>query len=123
MDRRRFLLTSLAGVLAAPLAAEAQGPPRVPRIGYLTASLVTPFHAGFREGLRQAGYIEGQNILVEYRVYEGLADRAAELAADLIRSNVDLIVVASRQQGRPGYYSVRSCSLCARSRSSRRRPR
>src|SRR5688572_18148965 len=97
--KRRAFVAGMATVVAVPRAATAQQA-RVPRIGYLTASLVTPFHTGFKDGLRKAGYVEGQTLNVEYRVYEGLPDRAAEQALELARSNVDLIVAVGPAGGR-----------------------
>jgi hypothetical protein len=68
MDRRRFLLTSLSGALVAPLAAEAQPPESLPRIGYLSpASRGMAVDVAFREKLRELGYIEERNIAVEER--------------------------------------------------------
>jgi putative ABC transport system substrate-binding protein len=70
MDRRRFLLTSLAGAVTVPLTAGAEQARKLPRIGLLDARQPTspdPILEGFREGLREAGYTEGQNILVEPR--------------------------------------------------------
>jgi len=71
MDRRRFLLTSLAGVLAAPLGAEAQQPPtKMRRIGMLmpvSAAAAALNIEAFRQGLRELGYIEGQNVAIETR--------------------------------------------------------
>jgi putative ABC transport system substrate-binding protein len=78
MDRRRFLLTSLAGVLAAPLGAGAQQARKVPRIGWLNASWrgSAEAQAGLEalwQGLREHGYIEGRNLLIEYRWAEGIS--------------------------------------------------
>ena len=71
MDRRRFLLSSLAGVLAAPLAAEAQRVGKVYRIGYLAVTApvpaTLPIWEAFQEGLRERGYVEGQNLVIERR--------------------------------------------------------
>ena len=77
--------------------AEAQQPKKVPRIGYLSS--VDPASesaraGGIRLALRELGYIEGQNIAIEYGYSEGKADRAPELAAELVRLKVDIIVVA-----------------------------
>src|SRR5262245_42286902 len=98
MDRRRFLLTSLAGALAAPLAAGGQTPPTtVPKVGYLSPGPLSDpvrlrrFEA-FRQVLRGRGYVEGQNIVIESRWAEGNYDRYPDLAADLIRSKVNVIV-------------------------------
>jgi putative tryptophan/tyrosine transport system substrate-binding protein len=95
VDRRRFLLTSVAGALAVPLAAEAQSA-RVYRIGILGESGSDPSEArvwqAFRLGLHELGWIEGQNIRIESRWAEGDFTRLPELAADLVRLKVDLIV-------------------------------
>jgi putative tryptophan/tyrosine transport system substrate-binding protein len=100
MDRRRFLLTSLAGALAAPLTAEAQQAGRRWRIGYL--SLVSgnlerykPWLAAFRDGLRELGYIEGENVIIEQRYAAGQVERLPALAAELVRLKVDILVAAS----------------------------
>jgi putative tryptophan/tyrosine transport system substrate-binding protein len=90
MDRRRFLLTSLAGALAAPLAAEAQPAVKIPRIGWLTNSVVhTPNVEAFRDGMRTLGYPE---VRLEVRAAAGRVDRLSALAAELISLNVDVIV-------------------------------
>jgi ABC-type uncharacterized transport system substrate-binding protein len=90
MDRRRFLLTSLAGALAAPLAGEAQPAGKIPRIGWLTSSVVhTPNVEAFRDGMRTLGYPE---VRLEVRAAAGRVDRLPALAAELISLNVDVIV-------------------------------
>ena len=84
------------GLLAAPIAAEAQQPAKVPRIGLLTpGSPGDPFIEAFRQGLRALGYVEGQNIALEYRWAESKYDRLPGLASDLVRLNVDLIFARS----------------------------
>jgi putative ABC transport system substrate-binding protein len=101
MDRRRFLLTSLAGVLAAPLAAEAQRATKVYRVGFLGAASAAQYTRqidGMRQGLRELGYIEGQNLSIEYRWAEGKYERLHDLAMELVRRNVDVIVT----HGTPG---------------------
>jgi putative ABC transport system substrate-binding protein len=97
MDRRRFLLTSLAGAIAAPLAAEAQQGGQVARIGVLavSAAAFSPRIEAFRKGLREHGYVEGKNIVFEYRDAEGKLDRLPDLAAELVALNVAVIVTAS----------------------------
>jgi putative ABC transport system substrate-binding protein len=98
MDRRRFLLTSLAGVLATPLAAEAQQPSKMARVGYLefgSAAPGTPHLEAFRRGLRELGWVESQNIAIEVRYAEGKQDRLAEFAADLVRLKVDVIFASA----------------------------
>ncbi len=78
---------------ASPLGADAQPPTKVPRVGLLrTGSPPDPFVESFRQALRDLGYLEGQNIVIEYRWAEGRVDRFPELAADLVRLNVDVIV-------------------------------
>jgi putative tryptophan/tyrosine transport system substrate-binding protein len=96
MDRRRFLLTSLAGVLAAPLAVEAQQVAKVPRIGVVApAGLHDPDVAGFQQGLRELGYVKGQNLLVEYRAAEGKPERFPDLFGEILHLKVDVIVTGS----------------------------
>jgi putative tryptophan/tyrosine transport system substrate-binding protein len=95
MDRRRFLSTVSLGLLAAPLVAEAQPAGRVPRIGYLSSR--SPSDSGhivaaFRQGLADAGFVEGQNVAIEYRFAEGHSDRLPTLASELIRRPVNLVV-------------------------------
>jgi len=77
--------------------AEAQQPKRVPRIGYLSAqdsASESSRFEGIRLALRERGYIEGQNIATEYRDTEGKIDRFSELAAELVRLKVDIILVS-----------------------------
>jgi ABC-type nitrate/sulfonate/bicarbonate transport system substrate-binding protein len=92
MDRRRFLLTSLAGALAAPLAAVAQTPGKVAKIGYLTGSSLGPLDA-FKRALSEHGYIEGRNLAIESRSAEGRVERLSALATELARLNVDVFLV------------------------------
>jgi putative ABC transport system substrate-binding protein len=83
-------------LLVAPLAAEAQ-PVGVPRIGYLLpvpSSATTHLQEAFRHGLHELGYAEGQNIVIEFRHADGRLERLPELAAELVRLNVDVIVAA-----------------------------
>ena len=83
--------------LAAVYPAQAQQPKKVPRIGYLSSSdpaTESTRSEAIRLALRELGYIEGQNIAIEYRYTEGKRDRFPELAAELVRLKVDIIVVA-----------------------------
>jgi putative tryptophan/tyrosine transport system substrate-binding protein len=93
MDRRAFV-TRLGAVLAAPLAAEAQQAGKVYRVGFLWDSPAVWPHAiqAFRRGLRDLGWIEGKNIVLEFRWAEGQFDRLPRMVDDLIRLKVDLIV-------------------------------
>lgn len=90
--RRQFLIA--AGVLfAAPLTADAQQSGKVYRIGWLQPARLAPRWAdGFREGLRDLGYVEGKNLIIEYRWADGRFDRLPDLAGELVRLNVDVIV-------------------------------
>jgi len=88
------LVTFILSILMASLAAKAQQRHTVPRIGILTpaSEASTPLWEAFRQGLRALGYVEGQNILLEYRFAAGKPERFAALAAELVRLQVDLLV-------------------------------
>src|SRR5215475_3939277 len=95
MRLSRLLVVLTAFALC--VSAEAQQPTKAFRIGYLSGTdqaTDSPRAEGIRRALRELGYIEGQNIIIEYRHAEGKAGRNAELVAELVRFNVDLIVVA-----------------------------
>ncbi len=97
MDRRAFIGTMTGGLLAAPLAAEAQPAGKVTRIGFLSPSspsnVRNPLRLdALRQGLREQGYVEGQNIAIESRWAEGKYDRLPGLAVELVRLKVDVIV-------------------------------
>jgi len=94
MNRRSFLTALSGSLLAAPLAAEAQQAAKVPRIGYLSTNLAATPHLpeAFRQGLRDLGYVEGRNLVIEYRDAEGKVDRLPALAAELVALKVDVIV-------------------------------
>jgi putative tryptophan/tyrosine transport system substrate-binding protein len=92
---RRELLAALGGAAAWPLAARAQQAERVRRIGWLwigRSAGISPELAGFRQGLKDFGYIEGQNVIVEYRFAEGRRDRIADLVAELVQMRPDVLV-------------------------------
>ena len=83
---------------------EAQQPKKIPRIGYLSASSaaeVSPRTEAFRQGLRELGYVEGKSLVIEFRYAEGKFDNLADLAAELVRLNVDVIVTAGPSVTRP----------------------
>jgi putative tryptophan/tyrosine transport system substrate-binding protein len=94
MNRRAFLSAVSGSLLAAPLAAEAQSRAgKVPRVGILNSDTAQDARVGeFRDGLRELGYVEGQNLLIIYRWADGHQDRLPALADDLLASNVDVIV-------------------------------
>jgi putative ABC transport system substrate-binding protein len=95
MERRRFIEVIAGGLLASPLAAEAQQTTKVPRIGYLSPNLAALPHLpeAFRQGLRDLGYVEGRNLVIEYRDAEGKVERNPTLAAELVALKVDVIFV------------------------------
>jgi putative ABC transport system substrate-binding protein len=95
--RRAFLGTLAGGLLSAPLAAQAQQAGKIPRIGVLYSGLSgtsVPVLEGFRQGLRELGYVEAKNIAIEYRFNEGNLARLPSLAAELVRLKVDVIVAS-----------------------------
>ena len=93
----RFFLTLLF-VLALSIPVAAQQVPKVPRIGYLTIGYAptearrAPLREAFLQGLRELGYVEGKNILIEYRYAEGKSERFPDLAAELVHLKVNIIV-------------------------------
>ena len=98
MNRRTsgLIIALVLGLLAAPLAAARQQAGKIPRIGWLSPrpppSESEPFPQAFRGGLRELGWVEGQNIAMEYRWAEGRYERLPVLAAELVRLEVDVIV-------------------------------
>jgi len=97
--RRREFLSVLGGAAAAwPLAARAQAPGKMPRIGYLSPATKLSLHErGFLQGLRELGYVDGKNILIEYRFAGSKFNRLPALAAELVRLDVDVIVARVTQ--------------------------
>ena len=93
--RLTFAITLLLGGLFGPSSTEAQPAAKVARIGYLSVDLAAappPLREAFRQGLRDLGYVEGRNVVIEYRDAGGKVERLPALAADLIALNVDVIV-------------------------------
>jgi putative ABC transport system substrate-binding protein len=102
MDRRRFLLTVLAGAVGAPLAAGAQTANRPARLGFLSTSLTggdPRFRQAFFQGLRDLGHVEGKNLLVEYRDAGGRPERFPALARELAALQLDVIVATGGTLG------------------------
>jgi putative tryptophan/tyrosine transport system substrate-binding protein len=99
MERRGFIRGLAGAALLAPNASWAQTPAKGPRIGVLMSTTPTAaahIVAAFSEGLRELGHVEGQNIALVYRWAEGKPERLGELAADLVRQQVRLIVASSQ---------------------------
>jgi len=99
VERRAFLGAVTGSLLAAPLAAEAQQRGKVWRIGVLSTADGPEWEA-FRQALRALGYVEGQNMFIEYRWHAGKFENLPALAADLVKLNVDVIVTAGPQPTR-----------------------
>jgi len=98
MKRREFLCRLTLVTLVTPLAAEAQEARRIPRVGIVIATSPTAGRQNvdaFRRGLRELGYLERQNIIIEERWADGKPERFGNLINDLLRSNVDLLMVSS----------------------------
>jgi len=91
--RLAFSITLLLGGLFSPVGAEAQQAAKIARIGYLTLSLAAAPHLreAFLQGLRDLGYVEGRNVVIEYRDAEGKYERLPALAAELVALKVDVI--------------------------------
>jgi putative tryptophan/tyrosine transport system substrate-binding protein len=92
MDRRRFLLTSLAGAVAVPLAAEGQQAGKIPRIGYLSGDSPGDIEKAFVRGLRELGWFEGRNVVIEGRYLAGRQELFPQSATELVALGVDVIV-------------------------------
>jgi putative ABC transport system substrate-binding protein len=104
MKKKLTVLTLCAMIFALCYSAWAQQPKKIPRIGFLGASSPSAISArieAFRQGLRELGYVEGKNIVIEYRYAEGKLDRLSTLAAELVRLGVDVIVLAGPASIRP----------------------
>jgi len=95
LKKNIFTFSFVTIVLASLQIASAQQPTKIPRIGFLSAvsrSTISARIEAFRQGLRELGYVEGKNIVIEYRSAQGKLDRVPDLAAELVRLKVDIIV-------------------------------
>ena len=110
MSNRRDVLFLLGATALAPRLVRAQAPAKVRRIGLLSSfssSDATLLHQAFREGLRDLGWVEGKNISIEDRYAEGRSNRLPELAADLVRLKVDIIVTGFTSDALAGKNATR----------------
>ena len=119
--RRRDFVALLGGSVAAwPLAARAQQPTKIPRVGLLSTfspSETRPWHQALRQGLRDLGWVEGENISIEYRYAEGRLDRLPGLASDLVRLQVDLILTDTTSPALAVKYATRTIPVVVASAS------
>src|SRR5919108_980798 len=104
MKKNTFCVALCAMLFALCFSASAQQRTKIPRIGFLGAASLTANSAridAFRQGLRELGYVEGKNIVVEYRYADGKPDRLPALAAELVGLKVDVIVSGGAAATRP----------------------
>jgi len=94
MDRRRFLLTSLAATVTTPLLVRAQREGKIARVGFLVVARNPGVESAFPRGLAELGYVEGRDVIIEWRSADGRSDQVAALATELVQSNADIIVAA-----------------------------
>jgi putative tryptophan/tyrosine transport system substrate-binding protein len=110
-----LILTLTLGIVVASLAAEAQQPTHVYRIGRLSNGPLVPqsypILEAFRQGLRDLGYVEGQNLVIEYRYAEGNAERLVALAAELARLKLEVIVAGDAAATRAAQHATRTIPI------------
>ena len=94
MTKRMIQLAVGTLLIVCAASVEAQRPAKIPRIGYLGSTSVSARTEAFRQGLRELGYVEGKNIVIEWRRHEGKVDRLPALAAELVRIKVEIIITA-----------------------------
>jgi putative ABC transport system substrate-binding protein len=114
MNGRITLLALFALLLALSVSVSAQQPAKIPRIGYLIAtspSVIAARIEAFRQGLSELGYVEGKNIVIDYRYAEGKLDRLPALAAELVRLKVDVIVTAGPTDTKTGKEATRTIPI------------
>jgi putative ABC transport system substrate-binding protein len=110
-----FIVTLAVGILLVPFIAQAQQPAKVYRIGWLHPGLSRPVpHPSledFRQGLRERGYVEGQNLIMEVRYAEGKAEQLPDLAAELVRLQVDVMVAGGAAAIRAAQHATRTIPI------------
>jgi len=109
------MVTLTLSLLAAPLVTDAQPAGKVSRIGWLSAGFPRPDRDppvdAFRQGLRELGYVEGQNLVIEYRGAEGRDERLPDLAAELVRLHVDVLVAVGPIATRAAQHATRTLPI------------
>jgi len=115
ISNRKFISSVICALLfALCTTAEAQQPKKIPRIGYLAATSLSAnavLIEAFRQGLRELGYAEGKNIVIEWRSAEGKLDRLPAFAAELVHLKVDVIVTAGQSSTRPANEATRTIPI------------
>ena len=113
ISRRAFVASLTGSLLAAPLAVEAQQVGKMPRIAFLSTTMPgsSPTTDGFRQGLKALGYIENQNIAIEWRWGRGSTERFPEFAAEMVKLNVDVIVAANDAAGRAAQRATKTIPI------------
>jgi putative tryptophan/tyrosine transport system substrate-binding protein len=111
MDRRRFLLTSLAGALVGPLGAEAQKAGKVPTVAILRWVRDPEQEKALRDALRANGYVDGRNIVIHERSADGRSDRGAQHAGDFVHLGADVIVAAGTPAVQAAWRATRSIPI------------
>src|SRR4029453_7333452 len=110
-----LLLTLALAILVVPLTAEARQPTNVYRIGWLSPGFPRPDHDppvdAFRQGLRALGYVEGQNLVIEYRGAEGRIERLPDLAAELVQLQVAVMVAVGSAATRAAQHATRTIPI------------
>src|SRR5262249_40619049 len=106
MNRRELLLAATGLIAARAVSAQQKAMPVIGYLGIASPDSAAPFGGPFRQGLSETGYVEGQNLAVEYRWAEGHSDRLPALAADLVDRKVDLIVAG----GTPSALAAKSAT-------------
>ena len=106
------LITLALSIFMAPRASNAQQTAKVPRIGHLQVRCgIFPVTEAFRQGLRELGYVEGQNMAIEHRCADGQFDRLPDLAVELVRLPVDVIVTGGENAARVAQQATRSIPI------------